>query len=394
VTDLLAPAPHVHPATKTADVVFGFSYLTWARARGRGAFMAQDRFAMTLLEHPRVDRLLICNQHRSYAAKLLKDRGRRGDAGFPRDGRRRLVEPLRLRLTDPSRIRAVERDFARYDRAVERAARRMGLERPAVITTHPLLAGFGRFEWAGGVTFYATDDWASHPGYGRWQHAYEVAYERVRREGRRVCAVSQGVLDAVRPTGATTVVPNGLEPEQWRDVPAPPAWLAELPRPLLVYVGTLDSRIDADAVLAAARARPEATVLLVGPVFDRERIGRLAAAPNVVIREPLPHAEVPAVIGAADACLLPHVRTPLTVAMSPLKLYEYLAAGRPVAAIDLPPVHGIDPRVVMAADAGEFAAAVDRALAAGPATEAERLEFVRRNDWRARHERILEFALA
>ena len=61
------------PSTgSTADVVFAFAYLTWARSRDRGGFMAQDRFAATLLDHPRVDGLLVANQHRSVAAKVLR----------------------------------------------------------------------------------------------------------------------------------------------------------------------------------------------------------------------------------------------------------------------------------------------------------------------------------
>ena len=48
--------------------------------------------------------------------------------------------------------------------------------------------------------------------------------------------------------------------------------------------------------------------------------------------------EIVSLIGTAEACLIPHVGNRLTEAMSPLKLYEYLAGGRPVAAVDLPPI--------------------------------------------------------
>jgi hypothetical protein len=40
--------------------------------------------------------------------------------------------------------------------------------------------------------------------------------------------------------------------------------------------------------------------------------------------------------------------TALTEAMSPLNPYEYLAGGRPVAAVDLPPIAGVDGRVALA----------------------------------------------
>ena len=52
-------------------------------------------------------------------------------------------------------------------------------------------------------------------------------------------------------------------------------------------------------------------------------------------------------IHAADVCVVPHRLNRLTMAMSPLKLYEYLAGGRPVAASDLPAVRAVDPRIVL-----------------------------------------------
>jgi len=94
-------------------------------------------------------------------------------------------------------------------------------------------------------------------------------------------------------------------------------------------------------------------------------------------------------------CLIPHARTPLTEGMSPLELYEYLAAGRPVAATGLPPIVRVaHPRVVACSDEpAAFAAAVRRALAIGPAPADERLRFVRDNTWRRRHEPLLALAL-
>ena len=75
--------------------------------------------------------------------------------------------------------------------------------------------------------------------------------------------------------------------------------------------------------------------------------------------------------------------------MSPLKLYEYLAAGCPTISIDLPPVRGLGDRVLLVDAVSDFSDVVDDALAAGPAHEDDRIAFVRHNSWRARHETIL-----
>ena len=80
--------------------------------------------------------------------------------------------------------------------------------------------------------------------------------------------------------------------------------------------------------------------------------------------------------------------------MSPLKLYEYLAAGRPVAAVDLPPILGVSDRVALAPAGSSFLPAVEEALGLGPAAEDDRLAFILENDWKRRFELILDVALA
>jgi hypothetical protein len=89
---------------------------------------------------------------------------------------------------------------------------------------------------------------------------------------------------------------------------------------------------------------------------------------------------------------MPHVRTRLTAAMSPLKLYEYVAAGRPVAATDLPPVQAVDPRIVRVRDGESFADGVAAALDGGSLAEDERLAFIEANSWRRRHDELLGLA--
>jgi len=116
--------------------------------------------------------------------------------------------------------------------------------------------------------------------------------------------------------------------------------------------------------------------------------------PNVHVHPPVHRPEITSMINAADVCLVPHVRTEQTAAMSPLKLFEYLAGGRPVAAVDLPPMRGVDPRVQLVDDLETWPDAVARALASGPASEADRLGFVERNGWPHRHKQILDLALA
>ena len=152
-------------------------------------------------------------------------------------------------------------------------------------------------------------------------------------------------------------------------------------------------RLDIEALSETAARFSHGSLVLVGPVHDPTDLDPLRRHPNVWIQPPVGRAEVASIIHAADVCIMPHLFKRLTTAMSPVKLYEYLAGGRPVAASDLPPVRAMDPRIVFVPEGHSFADGVDEALSRGPLSETDRLAFIDANSWSRRHEQILRVAL-
>ena len=375
-----------------ADFVFTFSYETYSDAVRRGMMRPPDRILSSLMRSPEVRRLLVANPFRwapRVAATPLLDR----DVRFPSSERMSLHRPTRVRRDDPTDVSRLDGEYALYDRSLLRAARRMELDRPYVLTTNPLVAGFAPFGWASGVTFFARDDWSSSPAREAYWPAYLESYRRIARSGRPVAAVSAEIIERIAPTGPAKVVPNGVEPSEWLgELPPPPAWFAGIPGPRAVYVGTLDSRLDVPGIADLARRRPEVHVVLVGPLPDPAYVEPLRSLPNVHLHPSVARPELVSVLRNSELCLLAHRRTTLTEAMSPLKIYEYLAAGVPVISIDLAPVRGIDDRVLLVDSVDDFADVVPTALAMGRASDAERTAFIAANSWAARHEQV--FALA
>ena len=379
--------------TAQHDIVFTFYGETWTDAQRRAMYMAGDRLLLTLLRNPRVGRLLVANPYRSAPIQWARRLAGRRSAPFPDDSRLMLVEPRRMRRRDPISVRTLERVYAAYDHALQRAAARLGAHQPVVITTNPFVAGFAPLRWAGQVTFYAWDEWTSGLPVRRWWPAYEEAYARVRDSGRRVVAVSQAIVDRIMPTGPSAVVPNGVAPEEWRAPAVPPSWFASLPAPRMLYVGVVDDRLDLDGLRDIAARFSEGTVVLLGPIGDRSVVDSLRRLPNVRIEPPVGRMEVASLVHAAEVCVMPHRSNRLTAAMSPLKLYEYVAGGRPVAATDLPPVRAVDPGIVMVPEGRSFADGVAEALDRGPLSDDERLAFIDANSWRRRHDELLAVAL-
>jgi glycosyltransferase involved in cell wall biosynthesis len=381
------------PIESGHDVVFTFYDETWTNAQRREMYMAGDRLVETLVDSPAVRSLVVANPYRSAPIRVARRLAGQRPAPFPGDPRRMLVAPSRLRRRDPTSVRGLERVYAAYDSALERAAARVGARNPVVITTSPFVAGFAPLRWSSRVTFYAWDDFASMLPLRRWWPACEEAYARVRRSGRGVVAVSQAIVDRIGPTGSSAIVPNGIVRGEWRSPAAAPSWFARLPSPRILYAGVLDDRLDIAAVRDVAARFARGTVVLLGRLGDAAALDPLRSVPNVRIEPPVGRVEVVSLVHAAEACIMPHRSTKLTAAMSPLKLYEYLAAGRPVAATDLPPVRAVDPRIVTVPEGESFADGVTEALDRGPLTDDERLAFIDANSWQRRHHELLSLAL-
>lgn len=345
-----------------------------------------------LCEHPDVARLLVCDPFRSAPLKLLSRRSRNLPP-FPASSTAAYHGPLRLRRRDPVSPAALERTYAQYERSVRKAAARHGLDRPAVVTGNPLFAGFGRFEWAGPVTYYAWDDFAAAEPGRRWWPAYRDAYARIRATGRRVVGVTETIVRLIAPAAGHAVIPNGIDPREWTPCAPPPEWFATRPHPRMLYVGSLESRISVEQLEGLARGFPTASITLVGPMLCPGHFDRLQRYPNVEIRSRVSRREISGLIAHADVGLIPHVRSSLTESMSPLKLYEYLAGGLPVASVDLPGIRGVSDRVSLVAPGEDMTAAVHRALAIGRTPEADRLKFLSEHAWARRFDRLLDVAL-
>ncbi len=155
-------------------------------------------------------------------------------------------------------------------------------------------------------------------------------------------------------------------------------------RPVIGYFGAIAEWFDPELVRTVARAHPEAEVLLIGSDTSGTA-ALLAGEPNVRLVGEVPYADLPYWLHGFDVCLLPFQVVPLTLATNPVKVYEYLAAGKPVVAVDLPEMAQFGDLVRTARDADAFSMAVSAALADRSGSEA-RQAFAAGQTWRHRAE--------
>jgi GT2 family glycosyltransferase/glycosyltransferase involved in cell wall biosynthesis len=128
-------------------------------------------------------------------------------------------------------------------------------------------------------------------------------------------------------------------------------------RRVIGYYGAIAEWFDQDLVEAVAARFPECCILLIGAdtVNAQARLGRL---PNVEFLGEVSYAALPHYLHGFDACLLPFRIIPLTLATNPVKVYEYLGAGKPVISVDLPEMKQFGEGVRVAATTDEFLSAI------------------------------------
>lgn len=375
------------------NIVAILGFTSWAASVNRTNH-TDDRFAQYALATDRIDELVIATPFRSApivaARKLMGERVPPFPAGAV--DRTSLFEPKRLRRKEPTDRPGMLRSARRYSDLLGKHVRAQGVSDPHVIVFNPYIAGLADFEWATSTTYYSVDDYAEGTTETPWRDVLHYSYEGIKRRRRPTAAVAPILLRRIDSDGPQIVLPNGVDPAAFGIDHPQPAWMRDLPRPIAIYSGIIDDRLEPTAVRQIAAAIPFGTVLIVGRVTEVGLEASLADVPNVHFAGLQPPGDVASIVSNSDVALLPHRVTDVTRGMSPLKVFEALGAGLPVVATDLEPVRGVTDRIFLVPEGGDFGAATLRAVARGKADADEREQLIHDNSWATRFDALLDFA--
>lgn len=311
--------------------------------------------------------------------------------------------------------RAVNEAVARAH--IARVAQRAGLRDP-LLWINPndsghLIGHLGER----GVVYDITDDWElAEPDLAR--RARVAALDRALCRAADLTVVcSQSLYDSrLEFARRLLLLPNGVDAEHYLQSDLPPDLPPQTPasppaepmagdaggwsKPVFGYTGSLHrDRIDFDIVLALARAFPQGTVALVGPAYWTARSddavrAALKAQPNVVLAGPVPYQKVPQAMARFDVCIVPHLESAFTQSLNPIKLWEYLACGKPIVSTDVAGFASY-PRLCRIASGPEpFIQACREALQVIGSPQAQELKRQRREEashhsWEARLDDLL-----
>ena len=249
----------------------------------------------------------------------------------------------------------------------------------------PVIKGIRR---AGGVVVYdLLDDWDTALGAG-W---YSIGTEKeVINASQVMVATETSLAERLEKLGQrpVTLLPNAVNSllfDPARPYPCP----ADFPQSpwSIIYIGALWGQwFDWELLTAIARRYPEASVVVIG-----DYRGQCSDPPaNLHFLGLKPQRSLPAYLAHSSVAIIPWIVSPITQATSPLKVYEYLAMGKPVVAPDLKPLQGLL-GVLLAKDREDFIISVDLAHRMELPLQ-EMAAFTAQNNWQARVEKLLDLA--
>jgi len=211
--------------------------------------------------------------------------------------------------------------------------------------------------------------------------------ETLIKEADGVIVTSDFLGEIVGRTRSFDTIRNGVDLKYFSR-PPDAVWRPD-GRPVIGYYGAIADWFDIDLIVWCARRHPKWNFVLIG-ASDGCDIAEAASLPNVTFLGEKPYGELTHYLYAFDVCLIPFKVVDLTRATNPVKVYEYLCAGKPVVATDLPELRRLPQGMV---EVTQTPAEFDKAIVAclrqkDPALARRRQLWTGRHSWDVRARKL------
>jgi glycosyltransferase involved in cell wall biosynthesis len=264
---------------------------------------------------------------------------------------------------------------------------RLGIKKPVLLTFQADSGNLVERIDASVKVYYCVENWAA---FRRWWQPPELVNKREQHLAGLcdlIFTTSRRLLDKFTSCGKPLYFfPNGVDYKFYSQAPrlTPPQGVAPLRKPVIGFIGSItEDNFDAPLLCEIARRNPDWSFLFIGGKVGRKPdISLLESLPNTFFPGIKPRESLPGYLSLMDVCVIPRVDTELTRCAFPLKLMEYLAAGKPVVATGTEELQPYENLIYLADTPGDFEALITRALNENDADLiTKRMDLARSFDW-------------
>ena len=307
-------------------------------------------------------------------AAMLRRKEKPGVPG--NKGRPIIVDPKVLPFPGNRLASAANRRL--LGRSLGKVMNREGIEKPILWISLPTAVDAIGALGERAVVYYCGDDFSSLSGV---DHRAVSALEEELAHRADLILVASPVLAAKFPADKTRLLLHGADTGLFG---TPVLRARDLPEgcPVAGFYGSISDWVDLDLIAGTARLLPGWEFILVGPVRTDTR--PLEGLPNVRLLGEKAHGDLPGYSQHWQASMLPFRDNPQIHACNPLKLREYLAAGRPLVSTDFPALNGYRDLVRIVDSPRSMAACLEEARVEGMDRAGARRARVASESWEAR----------
>lgn len=248
--------------------------------------------------------------------------------------------------------------------------------------------------------FYTIDDWRKNKLFSEKRalldHNYQVIVNKadyIFNNGQRL----KEVLWHNNPKAYWT--PNGVDTEYFKDPNNSPAIAKEkidkllqgTKSPIIGYLGVITpDRVDFELVEYIIKNNQDKYFVFAGPVwqgFDSNYL--VNKYKNIRFIGMMYYPDKPYLLSKFDVCLIPHQISEFIQSMDPIKLYDYLAAGKPIVTTKVIGTQKFQSLIYLADTKEDFNQKINQALAEeSEESRQKRFQAVEPHSWQNRFEEV------
>jgi glycosyltransferase involved in cell wall biosynthesis len=258
------------------------------------------------------------------------------------------------------------------------------------ITTIPIVADLVGSLPVDRWVYYCVDDFSVWPGLDQ-ATMLRMEHELVAKVDE-IVVVSEVLQARIKGLGRDSkLLTHGVDLDKWHlGNVIPYEWPTGVNGPVSLFWGVIDRRLDTEFLLELSQRLKDGSIVFVGP--QQEPDPRIAKLENVHLFPAVDAGVLPSMAKAASCLIMPYSDSPVTRAMQPLKLKEYLATGMPVVARNLPATQAWGDACDLVATPKEFAATVLLRQGANlPSVQNVARHRLTHESWRTKATTFLEF---
>lgn len=235
--------------------------------------------------------------------------------------------------------------------AINYAEEYLGLENTILLLQNPMAIGVSKSIKSDYFVFDAIDNWLYHPQMPD-KSLIAKNYSYVDKNADLILTVSKSLKEIFNTNRNVYWVPNGVDIDFFSG--AIKDNYAE--NKVIGYVGKIQDRVDFDLVEKCLRTYPNNTFVFLGPIYSQnKKIEQLKRTyDNIVFKGDIHYNDLAVNMKEFDIAIIPHKVDEFTNSMNPLKIYEYLASGKPIVSTCVAGSDSLSPFIFSARSSNDF----------------------------------------